>query len=70
MEVAGVLACRAKRRKTENDIVEDVSKEYKFIGSIKESADVTRYDKKGVAIVVAKPYCDASLAYKKVSQMF
>lgn len=70
LEVAGVLACRTKRRKTERDILDDVSKEYKLIGSIKESADVTRNDKCGVAAVVAKPYCDASMSYKDVSDLF
>ena len=63
-----VLPCRTKRRKTERTIIEEIDKEYQVAGNIKECADVTRYDDDHVAVVVAKPYCDASMAYSEVAE--
>lgn len=71
LQVPGVLACRIKRRKSENDILSglEIESEYNVIGSIKESAEVTRYEDLGVGVVVAKPYCDASMAYAEIADM-
>lgn len=69
LEVPGVLACRTKRRSSERDILAEVGSEYTVIGSIKESADVTRYEPYGVGVVVAKPYCAASMSYAEVADM-
>lgn len=68
LKTLGVLVSRVKRRKSEKALIEKIGKKYKIIGMVKESADMTRNEDKGVAVVVSQPSSQVANDYYDVAK--